>query len=246
MFTESELNSIINEFIFDNAGIVNLDENQIKAIKKTYYDIANENNIISKTKEEQKSVVTGIAIDVARGAGENERFNRWADNKHMSYFDNFLEDGARGDIQEQLNKYNIPTDILKPIRKNTDYSNTQFVNGKEVTIQQFTDVDDDGYRYVSQFDIFVDGVRVYHFSAEQNTFSERVRENFIEMAQNIYYENGDFSVGETITSRKVNTPNYGYVEETYSKNNGEVTTRKRYAKGTVINGVKVGGRFMNK
>lgn len=247
--TENQLNNTIAEYISDNEWL-NLTNSEVERIKKIYHSLENEKNLISKNLDETMSVVTGIANDVIMARqnskiSDNVMYDRFADNKHMNYFDIFLEDGARGDITETLKSYKIPTDILKPIRKMTDYSSMpEHVNGQLVQIVQETDKDDDGYVYVSNFKIIVDGEPIYQFSADKNFIYQKIKTNFKESAQSIYDESGEFDIGETIKTRKVNTPDYSYTEEAYANKDGEIKIRKRYSKGTIINGKNVGGRFM--
>lgn len=245
--TDLEIHNEIMQVIKDNPESISLTNEQIKEIKEIYNRLSSERNIIEKTKTDKLSVVSGITIAVNEHTSENAIWNRFADNKHLSYFDAFLGEGERGKIQKAFSQNNLPTELLKGIRKNTDYSNTTIVNGQSVTIEQITDIDADGYRYVSEFNVYVDGDLIYDFKADRNFMTESVRKSFLERAEDILeMSEGSFFDGETITKRKVNTPNYSYVEEAYQTSKGDISTRKRYAAGTVIDGVKVGGRFIRK
>lgn len=250
--TEAQLNDTISEYMTDNSWL-NLTQEEISRTKKIYHLLENENNMIQKTLDETKSAVTGIINDIINSRSNPQvtdtvMYNRFSDNKHMNYFDIFLQEGERGNITEALQGYNIPTEVLKPIRKMTDYTSTpEFINGQYVQIIQETEKDDDGYVYVSYFAILVDGEPIYQFRANKNIMSENMRKNFLETAQNMFDEGfEEFNIGETIKSRKVTTPDYSYVEETFANKEGDVKTRRRYAKGTIIDGVKVGGRFIKK
>lgn len=245
MLTEMELDAAIQQLIDDNPMAISLNAKQVKEIKDMYYRLSNENRTKAKNRDEQLSMVSAIGIAVNDHTDANAIYNRFADNKHMSYFDEFLADGERGNIQEALTRNKLPTDILKGIRKNTDYTGDFNINGNLVVVNQVTDVDDDGYRYVSEFTITVNGEEIYNFKASTNVMSEKVKENFLEKAMSVFNNNdGDFYTQETIISRKVNTPDYSYSEEAFIKQNGDIGTRRRYAKGTVIDGIKVGGRFI--
>lgn len=247
MLSEFEIMQEIQEVMSNNPQAISLNDKQIQKIKDIYYSLTGEKSTQKKTKQDQLDMISAITIEVNAHQRDDVIYNRFADNRHMNYFDEFLGDGERAKIQKALQEYQLPTELLRPIRKNVDYDNTTMYNGKKVTVHQKTDIDDDGYRYVSEFEIYVDDELIYSFGNTQNPITTKNAERFLDKAQEAFDDaGGEIGTGETVIKRNIKTPTYTYTEEAYGKSNGEIGIRRRYAKGTIINGINVSGRFMKK
>ena len=70
---------------------------------------------------------------------------RLSDVKHMSYYDTFLEEGAGNDIQRALNKYGVPLDVLRGVRKTLDMNGepqrVTLEDGRNATVKIFQQIE---------------------------------------------------------------------------------------------------------
>lgn len=93
---------------------------EIKA-KELFYSLMNEKQNITKTPMVQEALLAEIARKLSYGATPDAVFREHGDNRHLNYFDVFLEQGVSQQIQDVLTKNKIPTDVLKGIKKSVPF-----------------------------------------------------------------------------------------------------------------------------
>ena len=133
--------SVLKQIQDDNPELVFTQEQFNKTIN-TYYRVANEQVNRNKTPEEQESMLSYIYISFQNNEQQERIYNHFSDNKHMDYFDTFLEEGLSEKILEVLDKYKLPSSVLKGIRKNQPYYGNSPEN-PDVYVEQITNKDID-------------------------------------------------------------------------------------------------------
>lgn len=159
MIKDSQIYEYLNKWWESNKDLISFNNEKVVKTADMFKKLMSEKNNSTKTVDEQLSMLTDIAYGFAINENENATFNRYADNKHLNYFDIFLEEGERSRITEALNKANISTDILKGIKKNIPYdASSTTEDGRLVRVVQETEPPSNT---ISYFAIYVDGVMVY-------------------------------------------------------------------------------------
>lgn len=179
--TEIQIDKHLRQWWKDNEDLIDFNELKLFKTKEMFGRLMSEKNNLTKTVDEKLSMLTDIAYGYAIGDKENATFNRYADNKHLNYFDIFLEDGQRSVIQEALNRAGVSTEVLKGIKKNVPYDAT--VNG--VRVVQETEPPSNT---ISYFAIYVDGEKIYEWNRSSSDYSY-YDEDYFEPDE--YYEPDD-------------------------------------------------------
>ena len=163
IINEQQMDKHLRQWWQDNKDLIDFNELKLFKTKEMFSQLMTEKNNLSKTMDEQLSMLTDIAYGFAINEKENATFNRYADNKHLNYFDIFLEDGQRGMITEALNRAGISTDVLKGIKKNVPYDAT--IDG--VRVVQETEPPSNT---ISYFAIYKDGEKIYEWSRSSTDY----------------------------------------------------------------------------
>lgn len=156
------VNQILTEFA-DNNPQIELTESQIQDTVDLFDILMNEKVNQSKNLWEQEALVTDIAIGYSIGEPTDLIFRQHADNKHLNYFDVFLEQGEADKIQKALLKHNISTDVLKGIKKNVDFDVTV---GNVRIVQTMSDGEDTSPT-IESFEIYKDGELIYKWTPDE-------------------------------------------------------------------------------
>lgn len=133
---------------------------QEQQAKEMFYKLMNEKQNSSKTLLVQEALLAEIARKLSYGETPDGVFRQHSDNRHMNYFDVFLEDGQSTKILEALEINGIPTDVLKGIKKGVPFH----VIKDGVEVEQRLDDGDDGTPHVDYFEIKVDGKTIYKWT----------------------------------------------------------------------------------
>lgn len=249
LLTKYEQKKYLTQFLEENG--LDFTNEQYDRILENYDRIMVDPENAKASKSTQISGLTAVAIDVMiRGISDDDIFIENTSYKHLSYFDNFLAKGESKNILDVLQQYNIPPDVLRGVRLNLpmDGDNVPFErinkNGKitkgNVKITQVIVKEPNESPYIGEFIIEYKGKIIYRFKQEFKGQLNYV--NFIERSE---LNKDKVERGKTIEKRKVKTIKYEYYERSYEKKDGTIGTKKQYAKGTIINGKKVGGQFFN-
>lgn len=218
---ENEVNFIINKFIEENSGIIEITENQIFETKELFNSLMNEKVNSQKTKLEQESLISDILIGYSYGEKKDFMFRQHSDNKHMNYFDIFLSEGESKKIQSALYKNGIPTDILKGIKKNIPFDITK--DGIQI-IQEISD-NGEGSPTISKFEIYSDGKLIYKWTQDL----EYEEDDYIDYD---YYEKEEKIPEQPKT--KSGKPRKGIYLATIINSEGEKITQEKISNGRII------------
>ena len=230
--------------LLDANPTMDADANEIIEV---YERLLNEPNIKAYNKSQHISVIHDIFYGLNRGETKEEIFRaQGSTTKHLNYFDNFLGYGESDKVTEILSLYNLPTDILKGVKPYKPQSFKSPIN-KDVEIDQlWTDGNDGSSPVPVYFDIYYQGKLIYHWDRNPiNDYSvkEYTFDDYIDMAYNNAIASNNYRAQQTLFKEEVKTATETYTVEGYKTKKGEARMRRRYAKGTIINGVNVGGRF---
>lgn len=194
-----------------------------------------------------ESIFGDILDGVASGEDSDRIFTQLSDNKHMVFFDNFGTDGLSGEIKKALEEHGINTGVLRGVTKGNKFNDGDDITNNGIRVQIDWGEDERGYYYINYMLITRENDKgeievIFEWSSE-GKINEDTGE-LTPLKRWTYVDRDEFEQGNTIAYKEVNTPNYSYREEKYKTKKNKDATRKRYAAGTVINGKKVGGRFI--
>ena len=248
-----QINEILTEFANNNPQI-ELTENQIQTTVDLFNRLMNEKVNKNKNLWEQEALVTDIAIGLTlkpKGETPDFIFRQHSDNKHLDFFDTFLAYGETKKIEEMLKEYNLPSDILKGLKPNQEIDFVKKYDKNVIEIKGNITFSPDGEKEQNDYlEIYLNGENIY--SWHRNPINENVVNNNIN-SEPYEHNNQEFEdkapkeqpkrkdgkprkstyIGKIVTSNNI------IIEESYDRLGRR---RLQYAAGTVINGVKVGGR----
>lgn len=170
IINDKQIYEHLNQWWESNKDLISFNNTKVEKTADMFKRLMSEKSNSTKTIDEQFSMLTDIAYGFAINENENATFNHYADNKHLNYFDVFLEEGERSNITEALNKANIPTDVLKGIKKNIPYdANTRTEDGRLVRVVQETEPPSNT---ISYFAIYVDGEMIYSWDRSSGGYDD--------------------------------------------------------------------------
>lgn len=181
------------ERIQERAEEEGLTLNQEIEAQNIFYKAMNENLNSSKTQKQQISLIDSICTELGQ---KDERgfpstpdfvFRMHSDNKHMSYFDYFLQEGESEKILNVLYEYNIPTDILRGVHKNQKFDKEYPENGVRV-VQETESIYGDS-PVIVRFSISKDGKTIYEWTKRNDIpVSNRTIESLSEQGIDVFVE----------------------------------------------------------
>ena len=231
-----KVNQILTQFADENPQI-ELTESQISDTQILYDRLMNEKVNQTKNVWEQEALVTDIAIGLAMGESTDLIFRQHADNKHLNYFDVFLEAGEADRIQQALQKHGISTDVLKGIKKNVDFDVTI---GNVRVVQTMSD-EEDTSPTIDSFEIYQNRELIYKWSPDE----------YWEEDDDIYEPNPYYTAPtEEVVSRVAPTTKSGKERKgiyiaTIISSEGDTVTKEMTSKGQIIYRAS-NGRFTKK
>lgn len=248
MLTKKERKKLMGEFNEDNSiNEVKISPSDFERANIQYEKVITERRWKGVDKLTDKSIFQDILDGIASGETNSTIFTQLSDNKHMAFFNNFGEDGLADKLINALKAYGISTDILKGVSRGSKFTDIDDIASDGVRVQIVWGEDSEGYYYIDNISITkekADGEIESIFEWESGGIFNEDTEEYEELKKWTYTDRDEFSVGRTVAKREVEAPDYKYIEEKYKTISGNDFTRKRYAAGTVIDGIKVGGRFI--
>ena len=161
-----------------------------------------------------------------------QMMSAYGDNKHLGYFDMVLQEGESDYIASILAENNIPTSVLKGISASVPHEGVpiELPDGRMVQIYQDVEKPSpDDSPIVTNFEIYVDGQRIYSWSkraSREEIFKKTTRK------YNITKEQFEMAkIGSTVSSRTVISNKGKYREEIWKTSTGKAAIRRRDAKG---------------
>ena len=141
--------------------------NQEIDAQNIFYRAMNEELNVNKTLKQQISLIDVICTELGQKDEKGNPstsefvFRMHSDNKHMSYFDYFLQEGESGKILDILAEHKIPTDVLKGVHKNQNFD-ASYPNGVNVK-QEVESISGDSPVIVG-FTISLNGKVIYEWT----------------------------------------------------------------------------------
>lgn len=229
-----KVNQIINKFIDENPQF-SLNSDKIKDTKDLFDKLMNEKSNITKNEWEQEALITDIATGFAYNEPADLIFREHSDNKHMSFFDNFLEEGESNKISKILSEYGLPTEVLRGVKPNVDIDIERDFGNDTVEIRgKINPSPDSESEQDDFFEIWLNGKKIYEW--DRNGFDE-------------VEEVGDFEIDDTYEPDSYYEPSgerraklytksgklrKGIYIATIEKSNGEIITKELTSKGQII------------
>lgn len=229
---DREINRMLSSTYYDGTLMYQLSQNQIDAIKPLYERIMKEKANQGKGFKAQLSLIDDIIEGFAVKETERRIFTDNSDNKHMAYYDQWIGEGEADRILDLLAEYDLSSDVLRGIQLKDHDPFISPIN-PDIEIRQTIRNDGDTSLEVEQFQIYYKGKLIYDFSQDDGVqiyHNEDKKVITTEIFEDITSEyTGKISVN-------------GQIANTFIDKKGN--TSVRYPKGTIIDGIKVGGRFV--
>lgn len=205
--------------------------------RELFYDLMREKQNINKDIPTQEALLAEIARKLSYGETRESVFRQHGDNKHLNYFDVFLEEGASKNILDALNYYGISTDVLKGIKKNVPFD--AVIDGVRV-VQEISN-GDDGSPTVEKFEITKDGKLVYFWTP---------RRDYVSYFDDEYYDETELEQEKPAPPKqppktKSGKPRKGTYLATIISSSGEEITKEVMSNGRVAYRAS-NGRFTKK
>lgn len=233
--SDLNVNQVINKFIDENPQF-SLNSDKIKGMKELFDKLMNEKSNKTKNKWEQEALITDIAIGFAYNEPVDLIFREHSDNKHMSFFDNFLDNGESDKISKILSEYGLPTEVLRGVKPNIDIDIKRNFEKDTIEIKgKINPSPDSESEQDDFFEIYLNGHRIYEWY--RNGFEEVEEKNEIEV-EDIYestYDNNEITeerIAKLYT--KSGKLRKGIYMATIEKSNGEIITKELTSKGQII------------
>lgn len=247
MLSQKDRIRIMNEFNQENSLTdVKIGEKEFNRAQDIYNRAITENRWQGVDAQSDESLFSGILGRIAANIPDSEIFISFSDNKHMAFFNNFGADGLADKLIDALKSHGISTDVLKGVQRGNKFHDKDEVSNDGVRVQLMWGQDDEGYYYIDTIYITrenANGETETIFEWHSEGVIDEDSGEFVQLDTWTHVDRDEFSAGNTTAYKDFSTPDYSYREERYKTTSGKDATRKRYAAGTVINGVKVGGRF---
>lgn len=237
VLTNEQVKNIINQYKND----YNINDMQALKVEQIFFKVIKENRNKNKDIDLQESLVTAIMHEIATNETQERIERRYGDNSHMYYFDQVLEEGQSAKIEAALLKYNIPTSVLKSVRRDTPLDAN--IDGIRV-IQEIEKPNPDDTPTVSRFEIYKDGELIYKWTREEGNFftdeqledyeqeaeEQSKREERIEMFKEMQATKSGKQRKNVVFKKEV-TPKDTYTYENAVLKNKHIVTIKRDSKG---------------
>lgn len=160
--TDSEVLKDIRKVILRNPQFAKFESPESKARIVNLYDrISTQAQLrnIYQDREGQEAIISDIMVGFGYGESDATIYRRWSENKHESFFQNFMYQGAFEDIVSVLNNIGYTDSVLKGLRYNQDAYIVSNDGAISVTINWSTDKNSSPY--IEDFWISYDGRVIY-------------------------------------------------------------------------------------
>lgn len=165
LLSDNDIREILE--LDDMTSKVKLSKNDVDTIVDMYNRVINDDVHKTKGVQEQESMVTYMANSIRGNEDLMKLENHFSDNKHMSFFQDFMDEEDYIRMRDVFNKLKMPTSVLRGYRagKENDIS-TSYIDEKGIThlvrVHGYTNFSPDGTEDDNDFlDIYVDGAKVY-------------------------------------------------------------------------------------
>lgn len=236
MFIGRELDEIVRLEALKLEDSLSFTNSDIKMVKDLYTSLMKEDRNKDYNQQEQITLIGTLIEETEMYKVSNKYskkqsfrriFNEHGDNSHLSYFDNFLEEGESVKIIKSLTKIGKSSNVLRGIKKLQDYD----ANIDGVSIHQKVGTNELGSRYIEEFSISYKGRTIYEFTGYEEYEIESYGDQFGDIGENLIALKLDELLGSEYTRKKldqVTFVNKDSVEKIYFfvNKSGEIYTRK--------------------
>lgn len=233
ILSDLQIDKIMEDFLKKNSGKIDLTQNQIYETKEIFKSVMLDEVNINKNYLEQESLITDIAIGFSFGETKERIFRAHSTNKHMNFFDNFMEEGQASKIQSVLNEKGISTEVLRGIKAGSPFDfSVEHPNG-HIEISGYICPSPDGENDENDFfEIKINGEVVYRW--DKYSFGD------------VYFNDVDFyepdfeepKIEEPVPKEQPKTksgkPRKGTYLGTIISSSGETITKEITSKGQVV------------
>lgn len=228
LLSDNDIREILE--LDDMTSKVKLSKNDVDTIVDIYNRVINDDVHKTKGVQEQESMVTYMANSIRGNEDLMKLENHFSDNKHMSFFQDFMDEEDYIRMRDTFSTLKIPTSILRGYRagKENDIQ-TSYTDEKGIThlvrVHGYTNFSPDGTEDDNDFlDIYVDGVKVYSMNDsridESALFDYDIEDEFEQIEQEKQYR--EIRARNTTKSNK---PTKSTFIQSYIKNsNGNFVT----------------------
>lgn len=150
MLNDNEFNQVIDQLIADNPEF-DLPQEMIDKTREIYNLVKNEKINLARPKREHHNLVTAIFGQVFVGVKPETITALHSDNKHMNYFDVFLEQGEAKKVMKALKKEGLSTESLRGIKRNLPENSKKI--GEDVYVNQVISRTEEDSLLIEEFEI---------------------------------------------------------------------------------------------
>lgn len=165
LLSDNDIRKILEED--DMYSKVKLSESDVNTIIDMYNRVINDDVHKTKGIQEQESMITYMSASIRGNEDLLKLENHFSDNKHMSFFQDFMDEEDYIRMRDIFQRLEIPTSVLKGYRaghKNEISTSYTDKNGIThfVSIEGYTNFSPDGTEDSEDYlDIFVDGTKIF-------------------------------------------------------------------------------------
>lgn len=251
-FTPEELNLMAEQII--EKGLNKQQQKQLRDVysfmkRQNRYEGTSIEPMIQQAADQISKIGESISI---RGKEETVTYDRvknyFSDNKHMSYFDNFLGSGEAAKIEQALKEYNISAGVLEGVKHNIRDTQVSRYN-KDVEWEQYTNKDYDASDpesiYIVEFIIKYKGKEIYRFTREDEEYKGGDIENEVTKSEAIWWERIGYDIEPIQTKQKEGSTSKGLYQFVGDKGTIKVYQRKTKSDKT-IKEYRMKGKFVSR
>lgn len=208
LLSNNDIRKILEED--DMYSKVKLSENDVITIIDMYNRVINDDVHKTKGVQEQESMITYMSASIRGNEDLLKLENHFSDNKHMSFFQDFMDEEDYIRMRDVFQIYGIPTSVLRGYRAghenklSTSYTDKHGIT-HFISIEGYTNFSPDGTEDNEDYlDIFIDGIKVYSMNNdktyEDDFFDFNFEDKIEQIEQEKYYR--EIRVRNTTKSNK--------------------------------------------
>lgn len=241
--TKNEIYDRLDQLENGLTGRPNFDLPNWDDVISVYEQLQNETNVQKYNKSQLGSLLDDIYYGLGIGETKQELFIHHGSSKHLNFYDNFLGKGETDKVLQALNDNGLSSDLLKGIKPYKDQDFKSPIDNNFRVFSKWATNPITGSFEPEIFEIYYKGKIIYKWENKDKKNIQYKREQLAEQIYKELMQKNAYRPQQTLVKETIETTKGSYTVNTYKTKTGKIATRKQYAAGTVINGVKVGGRY---